>query len=302
MSKRKSRELPTQARLQELFDYRDGELYHRKSRGRYARIGHVAGSCANGQRVLIGVDKNRFLASRLIWVWHFGCIPAGMEVNRINGDKSDNKIQNLRLASHTEVARCGSMRRNNTSGFKGVSFCKSTKRWAAVISVNYRNVFLGRFDTKEEAHAAYCAAADKYFGKFANFGTPRQYVRPPQKDAPPSSGQMTEGAGTTGRDTMAQGANEANHSVALTDQAPALQVPEHSAHRAAKRQTEVMEDVTGTRFCKRCAGHRKSNDGTYLSDVIIRYWVCQACSEGYHTQRASCHSAEIKSDAGRAQT
>jgi hypothetical protein len=63
-----------------------------------------------------------------------------------------------------------SKRVNNTSGFKGVTYCDEAgrrRRWQAQITVNYKLLHLGRFFTREEAHAAYCRAAKEHFGEFA---------------------------------------------------------------------------------------------------------------------------------------
>ena len=300
MSKREYRELPPQARLRELFDYRDGEFYNRTQRARSPKGKRVGDTHSTGIRLC--VDGVWYYGHQLVWIWHNGAIPKGMCVFHKNLNVFDNHLENLRLATKADISRSSGLPIHNTSGYKGITFHPQTGGWVAQIKVNRKRKYLGRFDTKEEAHAAYCAAAVKYHGEFANFGTPRQYTRPPRKDAPPSLGKMTGGAGATDVDLMAQGANEANHSVALTDKAPAVQVPEHSDHRAAKRQTAVVEDVTGTRFCKRCAGHRRDGCGTYLRDAINRcYWVCQACTDSYHAQRASSQAAGIESDAGRAQ-
>lgn len=293
MSKLKCRELPTQDRLRELFDYDNGELFNRTDRAN-SSIGSIA-TRQGHHAVVATVNGVVYNASRLIWVWHFGAIPEGLHVAHINKNVLDNRIANLRLATKAEIVRSAMTPNHNTSGYKGVCFCKNRNKWHTQIVVNYRTIHLGRFDTKEEAHAAYCVAAKKYFGEFANFGSPRQYDRPHQKDAPPSSGQMTGGAGATGMATMAQSANEANHNVSLTDQAPAVQVQEHYAHIAAKRQTEVVEAITGTRFCKRCAGHRKSDGGTYLRDALSRrYWVCQTCTNSFHGDRGDSASADAE--------
>jgi len=298
MSKRKSRELPTQARLQELFDYRDGWLYFKVNLvagGKNKFIGEKAGYPTANGRIALRIDGYACLVHRLVWAWHFGQTPVDMDVHHINGDRSDNRIENLRLASHSNTTAAAGLSKSNTSGLKGVSFCTERGKWVAQITVNYRNIPLGRFDTKEQAHAVYCAAADKYFGVFANFGISSQYVRPPQKDAPPSSEQMTGRAGARGKDTMAHGLKEANHNVSLTDQAPAVQVQEQSAHIAVKRQTEVVEAITGTRFCKSCAGHRKSDGGTYLRDALSRrYRVCQTCTNSFHGDRGDSASADAE--------
>lgn len=300
MSKRKYRcELPSRERLRELFDYRDGWLYFKVNLvagGKYIFIGEKAGySTANG-RVALRIDGYAFLVHRLVWAWHFGQTPVDMDVHHINGDRSDNRIENLRLASHSNTMASAGLSKSNTSGLKGVSFSSERAKWVAQITVNYQHMALGRFDTKEEAHAAYCAAADKYFGEFANFGTPRQCVRPLQKEPCQSSGQMIEGA--VDGNFRKTGSYEANHNVASTDNAPATQALE----RVAKRQTQATEGTACVRFCKRCAAHHKSIDGLILTDAAQRrYWICQSCTESYHAQRASRHSAGIKTNAGRAQ-
>lgn len=60
-----------------------------------------------------------------------------------------------------------SRRRNNTSGYKGVSL--EGTRFKAKICKNYKQIHIGTFDTKEEAHAAYCTAARELHGEFARF-------------------------------------------------------------------------------------------------------------------------------------
>ena len=59
------------------------------------------------------------------------------------------------------------MSKNNTSGFKGVHWNEQKQRWAAEITLDYKKIRLGKFRTKEEAFAAYCAAAAEHHGEFA---------------------------------------------------------------------------------------------------------------------------------------
>ena len=91
----------------------------------------------------------------------------GKRVDHINGDRLDNRRCNLRLATHAENCRNRKNHSNNTSGFKGVH--RQKNRWRALIRVDGKSKFLGSFLTPEDAHAAYCAAARKYFGEFARF-------------------------------------------------------------------------------------------------------------------------------------
>lgn len=80
-----------------------------------------------------------------------------------------NWRDNLRLASGTQNSANKSMQSNNTSGYKGVTFCKQTGRWRAQIQYKGRHIPIGRFDTRELAYVAYCMKAEELFGEFAHF-------------------------------------------------------------------------------------------------------------------------------------
>jgi hypothetical protein len=91
-------------------------------------------------------------------------------VDHINGNKLDNRRENLRICSHAENMRNRKINKNNTSGFKGVRRNHRGEKWCARIKVDGVMVGLGSYDTREAAHEAYKAAALKYHGEFASFG------------------------------------------------------------------------------------------------------------------------------------
>lgn len=91
-------------------------------------------------------------------------------VDHINGDGLDNRRANLRVATAAQNQANRKIPISNTSGYKGVSWHKKDCKWQAKIKVNYRTIYLGTFSDPEEAHAAYIAAAKKYFGEFASDG------------------------------------------------------------------------------------------------------------------------------------
>lgn len=86
--------------------------------------------------------------------------------DHINGDGLDNRKQNLRVAAPHENGRNSRNRRNNTSGYKGVSWSTKRQMWQARIMCNYKEKFLGYFETKEAAYAAYCEASKLLHGEF----------------------------------------------------------------------------------------------------------------------------------------
>jgi hypothetical protein len=91
-------------------------------------------------------------------------------VDHVNGNPLDNRRANLRYCSQAENMRNTRVRSDNKSGLKGIAWDAKNKKWEARIQVNKRRVFLGRYGTAEEAHAAYREAAVRTHGEFANFG------------------------------------------------------------------------------------------------------------------------------------
>lgn len=89
-------------------------------------------------------------------------------IDHKNGNGLDNRKENLRISSPSQNMWHRAMLKNNTSGFRGVSFRKNMNKWSAMIGVYRKPIYLGSFKTKEEAAKAYNDAAIKFFGEFAN--------------------------------------------------------------------------------------------------------------------------------------
>lgn len=89
------------------------------------------------------------------------------QVDHINLNGLDNRRENLRLATPGQNHQNRGAQRNNISGYKGVVWDKDRRKWQSRIAVDGKRYFLGRFDTPELAHAAYCEAAKRYHGEFA---------------------------------------------------------------------------------------------------------------------------------------
>ena len=118
----------------------------------------------NGYRH-INIDNQSYLAHRLAWFWMNDKFPDG-PLDHINQSKADNRIANLREA--TQVQNGGNSKaRKSRSGLKGAHWHEGAKRWSGDIHVRGRKIYLGLFDTAEQAHAAYCEAAKEMFGEFA---------------------------------------------------------------------------------------------------------------------------------------
>ena len=139
------------------------KVCHHKS-----RAGTIAGHPSNEGYIVIKFGKHIYRAHRLAWFYVYGQWPNN-QIDHIDGDKSNNQIANLREATNAQNMCNKRAHRDNPSGLKGVTFHKLSGKWGAQIMVNYRKIWLGVFDDKLTAHAAYTEAAKKYHGDFARF-------------------------------------------------------------------------------------------------------------------------------------
>lgn len=87
--------------------------------------------------------------------------------DHINMNTLDNRRSNLRIASRSQNSMNTGPRATNTSGHKGVCWDEFGKSWKAVIGVNGKAIYIGRFRVLDAAVAAYGAAAKHYHGEFA---------------------------------------------------------------------------------------------------------------------------------------
>lgn len=158
----------TQERLKQILHYdpQSGDWTRLVTRNNNAKMGVVAGSKKPTGYILIGVDGTIYRAHRLAWLYMTGRWPRN-QIDHKDGNPSNNCWLNLREATNGQNKANSLKNSNNTSGLKGVSWNKFHKKWYAYIGLNGRKESLGYYQTKEEAHSAYLAAAKANFGEFA---------------------------------------------------------------------------------------------------------------------------------------
>jgi len=119
---------------------------------------------AQGYRVVVLMGR-QYRVHRVAWLMMYGKWPPEL-LDHANGNRTDNRLVNLREANRAENNRNRCMSRNNTSGFKGVTYDKNRKKWQAKIWRNNKAIHLGRYASAQQAFAAYCKASREYHGEF----------------------------------------------------------------------------------------------------------------------------------------
>lgn len=152
--------------LQEIFSYEDGNLIWKQQTGRRISVGNIAGRNCHGYR-MIGLFQKQYMAHRLIFMFHHGYFPA--EVDHIDGNKSNNKIENLRAATHAENLRNQKLRSDSVSGHKNVYWSKREQKWRVGIVVNKKQKHIGYFKDRELAELVAIESSNLYHKEFSAF-------------------------------------------------------------------------------------------------------------------------------------
>lgn len=158
----------TKEKVREIFRYRkDGFLIYKKQPYQSKNRAHQPVGIHHLGRPCVSVNKKRYTLSRLIFLYHHGFLPS--QVDHIDMNSKNNRIENLRAATHGQNIMNRSVTSRNKSKTKGVYFCKYTKRWRAEIMANGKRIRIGRYESKKEAGEAYQKAAKQFHGAFARF-------------------------------------------------------------------------------------------------------------------------------------
>ena len=153
-----------QLREQFQYDEESGRLilvYHPKKNQQW-RIGKPAGTRHREGGWAVRWNGGLYLNARLVWAYHYGD-PGDMEIDHIDEDRSNDRLENLRVATRTENQWNISTTVANTSGHKGVSWYKRLGKWR----VDVCGKTIGYFSDLEEAIKVRLETANKVCGEFA---------------------------------------------------------------------------------------------------------------------------------------
>jgi hypothetical protein len=153
----------TQQQVIDLFAYEDGQLIYRQT-----RKGHkpLAGGLANTGYWRVNINGKKYQAHRLIYLMFHGHTPTF--VDHIDGDKTNNKIENLRAATREQNQHNRKVRRDNISGAKNVRWDKKAAKWRVIVSRPHsKQQHIGFFDDLDLAKFVASEHHDKYHGDFA---------------------------------------------------------------------------------------------------------------------------------------
>jgi hypothetical protein len=155
----------TQDYLHTLFDYKDGELYWKVRPASCIQIGDKAGCLDTNGYYRIRINKCLYGIHRLIFAMHYGYFPR--QIDHIDRNTKNNKIENLRDASHAQNQWNTLKNPRNTSGYKNVIFRKDKQIWTCRFKVNGKHIMRGSFKTAKEANVYAENLRKELHGQFA---------------------------------------------------------------------------------------------------------------------------------------
>jgi hypothetical protein len=144
-----------------VFEYNDGKLLRKVSNNQHKHVGWVN----NSGYLQCEVGGVAFMLHRIIWEMHNGEIPEGFQIDHIDRNPLNNKLENLRIATQNQNQINSKTPKNNTTGYKGVLATPSGK-FQARLGHNGKKLYLGLFNTAEEAAECVLENTRRLYGEF----------------------------------------------------------------------------------------------------------------------------------------
>jgi len=159
----------TQDLLHEIFEYRDGELFWRVNSGNRKNLaGSRLKTINNHGYLTVCIQQKQYLVHRVIYSMFYGDFD-GL-IDHIDGNRLNNRIENLRLATHSQNSFNSKLYKNNKTGIKGVSYVAKDDKFIARCQTKGQSKYLGSFDSLEQADAVLRAYRLSSHKEFANHG------------------------------------------------------------------------------------------------------------------------------------
>jgi hypothetical protein len=149
--------------LHELFEYREGKLYWKVDRTNKTKAGMLVGSF--GEYNTVCLNRKKIGVHRIIFMMFHGYMPD--YIDHIDRNTLNNKIENLRPATNTTNQYNAKISKNNTSGYKNVSWDKACNKWKVALRADKKSVLIGHFGDLDLAGLVAKEARIKYHGEFA---------------------------------------------------------------------------------------------------------------------------------------
>jgi len=158
----------TQQQALDLFEYEKGKLFWRINVSPRARAGAEAGSPSSSGHIKIRYLHKYYLAHRIVFIMFNKNLPDC--IDHINGDPSDNRIENLRAATPSQNAMNKKLNCTSRSKAKNVRWSAERSKWHVQMSIRGKHTHIGTFEDFELAKFVAAEYRDKYHGEFANHG------------------------------------------------------------------------------------------------------------------------------------
>jgi hypothetical protein len=157
-----------QSEALKLFEYRDGRLYCKKksnSKSNRVKIGQEVGHLSSSEYLRTKIHYKEYFIHKIVFLMHHGYTP--QIVDHIDGDRQNNKIENLRAVNLSQNQHNRTIDKRNTSGYKNVSWSKNSNKWQVSLCVSLKYIHIGFFADIELADLVAQEARAKYHGQFA---------------------------------------------------------------------------------------------------------------------------------------
>lgn len=159
----------TQEEIKLIFNYKDGNLYWKIRPATCVNVNDLAGCIrkTDGYHVIRYKNKMQY-AHRIVFLYHHGYLPKFLD--HINGNKNDNRIENLRECTTQQNTFNHKLRLDNTTGYKHIYKEANSKKFRVRIQINGKNINFGNYFDIDYAKFIAEAMRHKYHGEFANNG------------------------------------------------------------------------------------------------------------------------------------